>query len=384
MRRWTRHILPIFFCVIVLFAGLPGHLPDAFSSQKTAIQRGNLFPDLPLKVPNDPRNSEYLETKANATFRLKDLNADLVLVEIMNINCGSCRKQAPVYNKLYDLIESNPDIRGRVKMMSIASGNQDKYIQLYRDHFKVPYPVIEDPKFDMYNAIGRTPTPLAVYVRIDHENNRGIVAGAHLGFNEDYQQVYKDIRSLLNEDIPTVQIKGNVSTPKSDHPDAPFSEAKLLAEIVQAFFKHADGFTSVEQVDLGRNEILYTSKGRKGPSEIRLFARVVSRKIPCDLCHDAHFIYIFDSTGRVLDFIPLELTKYGNEPWDEKDLQKMRLQIVGKDVFNPFPFDARVDAITSATITSSVVINSMNQGRSLFKTLKDKGLIATLDIRHKP
>jgi len=351
--------------------------PRRFFRPEDHPSEGKSFPDLPLKASNDPRDSEYLKTKANATFRLKDLKADLVLVEIMNINCGSCRKQAPAYNNLYELIESNPDIRGRVKMMSIASGNQDKYIRLYKDHFKVPYPVIEDPEFDMYNAIGRTPTPLAVYVRIDHENNRGIVASAHLGFNEDYQQIYNDIRSLLNEEIPTVQMKANASAPKSGHPDAPFSETKLLAEIVQAFFKHADGFTSVEQVDLGRNEILYTSKGRKGPSEIRLFACVVGRKIPCDLCHDAHFIYIFDHTGRVLDFIPIKLTKYGNEPWDEKDIQKMRQQIVGKDVFNPFPFDARVDAVTSATITSSVVINSMNQGCSLLKKLKEKGLIAT-------
>ena len=377
MQKRIRPVLTIFFCGVVLFLGFPSRSPSAFPTQKPALQRGNLFPDLPLKVSNSPRDSLYLETKANVAFHLKDLKADLVLVEIMNINCGSCRKQAPAYNKLYELIESNPDIQGRAKMMSIASGNRDKYIRLYKERFKVPYPVIEDPEFDIYNAIGRTPTPLAVYVRIDHENNRGIIAGTHLGFNEDYQQIYNDIQSLLIEDIPIVQMRPEASAQKSDHPNAPFSETKLLAKIVQAFFKYADGFTSVEQVNLGKNEILYTSKGHKGPSEIRLFARVVSRKIPCDLCHDAHFIYIFDSAGMVLDFIPMELTKYGNEPWDEKDLRKMRQQIVGKNVFNPFPFDARVDAVTSATITSSVVINSMNQGRALFKKLKEKGLIAT-------
>ena len=353
---------------------LPG-FADASSSQKTALQRGDLFPDLPLKTYNDPRDFLYLQTKADATFHLKDLKADLILVEIMNINCGSCRKQAPVYNKLYELIESNPEIRGRVKMMSIASGNQNKYIRLYRAHFKVPYPVIEDPEFDIYDAIGRTPTPLAVYVRIDHENNRGIVAGAHLGLNEDHQQIYNDIRSLLNEDMPAVHMRSEASAPKSAHPDMPVSEAKLLAIIVQAFFKHADGFTSVERVDLGKDEILYASKGHKDRLEIQLFARMVSRKIPCDLCHNAHFVCIFDHTGKVLDFIPLELTKYGNEPWDEKDIHKMRQQIVGKDIFDPFSFDARVDAITSATITSSVVIGTMNQGRSLFEKLKEKGMI---------
>ena len=375
MQKWIRYILPVFFFGIIILPGLSDHFADAFSSRNAALRKGNLFPDLPLKMSRDPKDSEYLETKGNPTFHLKSLKADLVLVEIMNINCGSCRKQVPAYNKLYELIEANPHIQGKVKIISIASGNQDKYIQLYRKHFKVPYPVIEDPEYKLYDAIGRTPTPLAMYVKIDHENNRGIIAGAHLGFNEDYQQIYDNIQSLLKEDVPTVQIRAEETTTKSDHPDTPFPETKLLAEIVQAFFKHADGFTSIKQVDLDKDEILYTSKGHKGTSEIRLFARVVSRKIPCDLCHDAHFIYIFDHTGKVLDFIPLELTKYGNEPWDEKDIQKMRQQVVGKYVFNPLPFDSEIDAVTSATITSSVVINSMNQGGSLFKKLKEKDLI---------
>ncbi len=375
MQKWIRHILSVFFFGIIILPGFSGYFADAFSNRNAVLRKGNLFPDLPLKMFSDPKDPEYLETKGNPSFHLKDLKTDLVLVEIMNINCGSCRKQVPAYNKLYELIEANPHIQGKVKIISIASGNQDKYIQLYRKHFKVPYPVIEDPEYKVYDAVGRTPTPLAIYVKIDHKNNRGIIADTHLGFNEDYRQIYEHIQSLLKEDVPTVQIRADATAIKSDHPDTAFPETKLLAVIVQAFFKHAEGFTSIKQVDLDKNEILYTSKGHKGTSEIRLFARVVSRKIPCDLCHDAHFIYIFDHTGKILEFIPLELTKYGNEPWDEKDIQKMRQQVVGKYVFNPLPFDSQVDAVTSATITSSVLINSMNQGRSLFKKLKEKGLI---------
>ena len=350
---------------------------QAFSGGKSPLESGNVFPDLPLKIPDDLSSLEYLGMKKNKPFHLKDLKADLVLVEIMNINCGSCRRQAPAYNKLYELIQSNPDIQSRVKMLSIASGNQEKYIRMYKKHFKVPYPVIADPQFKLYNAIGRTPTPLAVFLRLDHHNNRAVVADTHLGIEDDHQKIYSRMLSLLKKKIPDVKPRFSEQTQGAGHPNPPISEAKLLAEIVRVFFKHAEGFTNVKPVDLGPNEILYTSEGQKEGQKIQLFARVVSRKIPCDLCHDAHFLYIFDNTGKILDFVPLSLTKYGNEPWDKNDILKMHKQIVGKYVFNSFPFDAHVDAITSATITSSVLINSMNESRLLFENLKEKGLLQT-------
>ena len=43
---------------------------------------------------------------------IKDIKADLVLVEIMSVYCGACRRQAPIYNKLYALIESTPETKG--------------------------------------------------------------------------------------------------------------------------------------------------------------------------------------------------------------------------------------------------------------------------------
>ena len=62
-----------------------------------------------------------------------------MLVEIINIYCGSCQEQAPIYNKLYSLIESKGATKGRIKMLAIGAGNPEKYIKQYVDGFKVPF-----------------------------------------------------------------------------------------------------------------------------------------------------------------------------------------------------------------------------------------------------
>jgi hypothetical protein len=53
----------------------------------------------------------------------------------------------------------------------------------------------------------------------------------------------------------------------------------------------------------------------------------------------------------------------------------MRSRIFGKSLTKPFIFDSQVDAVSSATITSSIIFDSLSQGEKLLEELKVKGLI---------
>ena len=83
----------------------------------------------------------------------------------------------------------------------------------------------------------------------------------------------------------------------------------------------------------------------------------------------------FEQTGKILQLIPIQLTKEDNEDWDETDLEKIREKIVGRHINMPFDFDPDVDAVTSATITSLMIFKSLDDGQNLFRELKEKGLL---------
>jgi hypothetical protein len=104
---------------------------------------------------------------------------------------------------------------------------------------------------------------------------------------------------------------------------------------------------------------------------------MVDKPNPCDVCHDVHFIYVFDATGKILQLIPLELTKYGNEPWDAADIEKIRQRIVGRYIQSSFDFDPEIDAVSSATITSSIIFRSLEEEQITLKELKEKGFLQT-------
>ena len=136
-----------------------------------------------------------------------------------------------------------------------------------------------------------------------------------------------------------------------------------------------DAVTQFQQVRLNNDRRVYTGIVKENGVDRRLIAEVVSRPPTCDVCHDIHFIYIFDTTGRVLKFVPLHLTKYGNKAWSAKDIAKMRGQVVGKYITQSLIFNPEVDAISKATITSAIIYDSISQGESLLKALKEKGFL---------
>ncbi len=123
----------------------------------------------------------------------------------------------------------------------------------------------------------------------------------------------------------------------------------------------------IEHLVLENRQDLYVITAAPQGSGVFYFARVESGITMCDVCHDTHFVYVFDQNGIVVDFIPLEITKYGNVAWDEADIAKMKKNLAGRSLFEPFSFNPAVDAVTTATMSSSLIYEAMNRAREYFK-----------------
>jgi hypothetical protein len=375
MRGRVRPIL-LCFCAIIFFLAI---LTNALSAQEPIIKVGDFFPEVPLKPHDDPKDIAYLGIPEDKSFTIKDVQADLVLIEILNVYCDSCEKQVPVYNKLYALIESEPETKGRIKMVGIGVANEDWEVKHFRKRFKVSFPVFADPDSVMHKAIGGSPPPFSIFIRQDPTGKAGLVVGAHSSVTYEHEELFWEMQSMMDMDLAAIREKGRKTEAKVVYIEPILTEEELQARIKMAFAKEGDNLTRFEKVKLESSGAVYTGAVQKNGQAKRLFAKVFSRPPPCNVCHDIHFIYVFDATGKILQFIPLQLAKYvakyGNVAWNEADVAKIREHIVGKYVYKPFVFDAKVDAVTSATITSAVIFKGLNDGQALFDDLKEKGLI---------
>lgn len=357
--------------LIVLFS--LSAIAGAAAEEPPLIAFGDAFPELKLALSGPDHDRTYLGLGDTTTFTPGQVQAELLLVELLNVHCVHCQMQAPAYNELFKLIEMNPQTRGRIKMVGIAIGNLPDEVAVFRRGYQVPFPVIADPRFVAHRALGASATPFSIFVRKDTAGQPGIVANTHLGLNTDYRKVFAGLQQLLKADLASLRHQGATAV-RTRTAITPLYNEEELAELVRKAFVNTGGsLMEFERVDLRSGRRVYTAVLRRGQDPVRLFAEVTSRQSVCDICHDVHFIYLFDYAARIVGFEPLQVTKYGNVLWNEEEAARMRQRVVGQYLTAPRPFDPKVDAVTSATISSAIIFDSIAQGEALLGELRDQG-----------
>jgi hypothetical protein len=358
---------PVFVLVVTcITAGI-------YAPVDAVISAGDPFPALQLAAPA-PEERAYLGLDDERAFTIEDVKADLLLVEILSVYCVHCQGQAPVYNRIHALLDSDSELSGKVKLMGIAVGSGEMAIGDFRGKYGVTFPLIPDPNFVVHNAIGGTRTPFLIIVRKNASHPRGIVVKTHAGSIKNTDYFIDELRSLLSEDLSEIHRKSAHGERSEVIVEPVLSDEELLVKIGRSFAPNGEKSSEIRKIPLKDSRVVYsTMVSAKGKMK-RLFAEAVSRAVPCDVCHDVHFIYVFDESGMIVNFTPLQLTKYGNKPLDSKEVEKLRSRIVGRNVDDAFAFDPDVDAVTSATITSSVVFDSLSRAKALLAELEREKL----------
>lgn len=132
---------------------------------------GDALPDIQLPVPSDGAHREYLGLSAGETFGVADIDADLVIIEVLNVYCPTCQRMAPRVDDMYELIEKDEKLKGRVKIIGIGAGNSATEIKMYRETFKVPFPLFTDSEFVLHKQLGEVKTPYFMGVKIADEGS---------------------------------------------------------------------------------------------------------------------------------------------------------------------------------------------------------------------
>lgn len=345
------------------------------------VHVGETFPDTALEAPERLIDRSYLGLTSDTAFSIKDIQADMVLVAMLNIHCMPCQKEALVYNDLFGQIEADASLRDRIKILGVGVGNNQTEINAFCEEYAIRFPIVADLQFEMHEAVGEPSTPFSVLVRLEKESDTEMVALTYPEAAEEYESIYQDMMALLTLDLSEFRERCLNFETKVNTVEPVFSQSEIAAQVknamtqVSAASGAGGSLKEFRKLSIEGHHV-YTCVNDGGKDTKWLFAEVISRPTLCDVCHDVHFFYIFNEKGAVLDFIPLQLTKWGNENWSAEDVQLMRERLVGRFIFTPFYFNPQLDAVTSATITSVVIFNELSRKKELFDLLKQEGFIS--------
>jgi peroxiredoxin len=311
------------------------------------------------------------------TFSLKDIKGDLIVLEYMNKYCFSCQLQAPVMNQVFEMTGKDPQLRGKVKFLAVAAGNNQNEVDSFKAEKKVPFPMVPDAKFLAYEAIGDPgATPFTLFIR--KTDSGMVIARAKVGLTKDVEVILKEMQDSLRADWNTLvkqQKDPSFQQAKAKKLFLRYSEDELLKKAQESMLSPKWRVLKVVKVMLPDDEDTYVGEIQAGSQKSYLFAKLASRAPTCDICHATHFFFTFNDKGMIINFLPLQVTKVDNANWDAKEIEKIKSRLVGRSILQPTDFDPQVDSVSSATMTAALIVDSVNKAKSLYEGLKGKGYI---------
>lgn len=134
-------------------------------TSKQISVNADILADLNFNSPENLADKKYLGLSDGKNFKLPQVKTRLLILQIFSMYCPICQRDAHAVNELHDLIQKVPGLRDEVKMLGVGTGNTPYEVNVFREKFKVAFPLIPDDNFAIQKALSdeiRTPTFVVV------------------------------------------------------------------------------------------------------------------------------------------------------------------------------------------------------------------------------
>jgi thiol-disulfide isomerase/thioredoxin len=139
---------------LALVAGCARSVSSVPSADKAPEAMGTDYGNVTFPAPVSERSARYLGLKDTAEpFRVCQVSAGLVVVEIFDMYCIYCQRAAPEVNQFYREIERS-GLGDRIKVVGVGRKNSEVEVDAYRERYEVEFPLFPDPRLSVTRSLG--------------------------------------------------------------------------------------------------------------------------------------------------------------------------------------------------------------------------------------
>jgi thiol-disulfide isomerase/thioredoxin len=142
-----------------------------------------------LPPPDSAQTQTYLGLDAMKPFKVSDVKAKIVVIELMSARCPHCQASAPIMNNIYKTIQADPGLAD-VKVIAIAIADDKAGVETFKKQFKTPFPILLDENREIASSIRVRGTPLTMVVATEDAR----VLFTHAGAIPDADSFVKQVK----------------------------------------------------------------------------------------------------------------------------------------------------------------------------------------------
>jgi peroxiredoxin len=127
--------------------------------------------------------------------KLDDSKTQVLIIQIFSMYCPYCQKDAPNMNRFFSLIENNPGLKGKIKILGIGVGNTQFEVDTFKKKYNVQFPLIPDADFTIHKIVGEVRTPYFIVVKLNGPQKKEVVY-SKLGGHENVEAFLAEVVQL--------------------------------------------------------------------------------------------------------------------------------------------------------------------------------------------
>ena len=168
------------------------------TAENSPPKAGSAFPEIELLKPNNSADLKYLGLpESGNSFKVNQIKAKVAIIQIFSMYCPYCQADAPNVNRLYGLIESNPQFKDKIKILGIGVGNSQFEVGIFKKKYSVEFPLVPDGDFKIHKIVGEVRTPYFIVVKLDGSKSPPVIY-AKLGAHENIEAFLAQIVKLAD------------------------------------------------------------------------------------------------------------------------------------------------------------------------------------------